>query len=381
MNITIPEIQANSSLRELHILVASTGCTDAKIVNGLLPQIAALQDCSVKAILDQGFRGREFLNASSSCLTISNAIKSFAKTGQDVVEIESEAAELCNWADLLVLAPIDANNLAKMLHGETDNLLLEVLRSWNVSKKILMVPGMSSLMWENPMTKTQLTKIRRKWNFVQVLKPVLWTFEENRKKVNSWVGMAELVETVKNQIDLMNIGHGVQCSPMLGTSFQGLRKRATTQLPPELWTMIIDALGDWELAHKLHIYTNLPPPSDWQRHASPQGPETYMEQLEWTILTGSLVDVKQFINDRSAPPWPSKLCTWLIMKFNMTPLLLYFEAEHNEMFWKTFGHTFLPDKASAYFGHLGILDFWNTSPSFLTKKYTAGALDLSLIHI
>ena len=57
---------------------------------------------------------------------------------------------------LLVLAPIDANNLAKMLHGHTDNLLLEILRSWNVSKKILMVPGMSALMWENPMTKKQV---------------------------------------------------------------------------------------------------------------------------------------------------------------------------------------------------------------------------------
>ena len=375
LGVTIPGMHTGSAPRELHILVASTGCIDSKVVDGLLPRLSHLPDCVVRAVLDQGFRGKEFLSASTSCLTISNASKSYAKTGQDVTEIESEAAELCHWADLLVLAPIDANNLAKMLHGETDNLLLEILRSWNVSKKILMVPGMSSLMWENPMTKKQITKIRRKWNFVQVLQPVLWTFESNKKQVTSWAGMAELIETVKNQVDLMNIGQGLECSPTLGTSFERTHKRTTTRLPPELWTIIIDATGDWELARKLHIYTNLPPPAEWQRHASPQGPETYIEQLEWTLLTGTLSDVKDFVAERSVPRWLSRLCTKLIMRFAMTPLLSHLEAEHKDLFWSTFGHTFLPDKASSVFGRVEILDFWNTSPSFLTKKYTPEALD------
>jgi len=62
-------------------------------------------------------------------------------------------AELCEWADILVVVPIDANSLARMLHGMTDDLLLEVVRSWNVTKRILLAPGMSALMWENPMTK------------------------------------------------------------------------------------------------------------------------------------------------------------------------------------------------------------------------------------
>jgi len=377
LDIAIPEIHSASNPHELHILVASTGCVDAKITNGLLPRLARLPDCSVKAILDPGFGGKDFIDASESCLCVSNAVKSYAKTGQDVTEIEAEAAELCHWADMLVLAPIDANNMAKMLHGATDNLLLEVIRSWNVSKKILMVPGMSSLMWENPMTKKQLTKIRRKWNYVQVLQPVLWMFEESKKRVTSWVGMVELVETVKNQMDLMNIGQGIECSPTLGTSFERAPTRHLTVLPPELWTMIIDATGDWELARSLHIYTNLPAPPEWQRHASSHGPETYMEELEWTILTGTLPDVEKFIAERSVPSWLSlsRLCTKLIMRFAMTPLLAHLEAEHKDLFWSTFGNTFIPDKASSVFGRVEILDFWNTSPSFLTKKYTVEALD------
>lgn len=375
MSISVPEIDAHTAPRQLNILVASTGCTDPAVANNFLPRLVDIPDCSVKAILDPGFRGADFIEASSSCLTIPNVGKSYSKTGYDVVEIEKEAVELCQWADILVLTPIDANNLAKMLHGDTDNLLLEILRSWNVSKKILMVPGMSCLMWENPMTKKQLTKIRRKWNWVQVLQPILWTFEDGNKKVISWEGLAEVVETARNQVDLMNIGHGVEVSFTKRLGFTHNPQKHTNLLPPELWSMIIDATGDWELARTLHIYTNLDPPAEWQQHTSHKGPQTYMEQLEWILLTGNLSDIRAFIANNSVPPRLSKLCTKLIMRFSMTTLLSHLESEHKDLFWNQFGTTFLPDKASSVFGRVEILDFWNTSPSFLTKKYTSEALD------
>ncbi|PSK54752.1 hypothetical protein B9Z65_3841 [Elsinoe australis] len=378
-SISIPDMHPS---REPRILVASTGLIDQKIVTGLLPRLAAIPDCSLRAILDQGFRGQEFLDASKSCLTISNTAKTNSKTGQDVLDIEGEAADLCQWADILVLAPIDANNLAKMLHGETDNLLLEILRSWNVSKNIIMVPSMSGHMWENPMTKKQLTKIRRKWNFVQVLQPVLWSFEREKKVVTSWTGLTEAIEMVRNQIDLMNIGQGVVCSPTPGTKFH---RRNSSQhlptnnhkLPPELWTMILDFTNDWEFAQRLRIYTNLPVPAEWTRHTSPSGPETYTEKLEWLLLTSSISAVKDFISSQPSevPRCLSRLSTRMIMRFAPTTLLTYLEAEQQDLFWATFGNTFLPDKASSVFGRVEILQWWHTSPSFLTKKYTAEALD------
>ncbi len=48
---------------------------------------------------------------------------------------KQQAYELCDWADMLVLAPIDADTFAKMLHGFTDCLLLEVLRGWGYYQK------------------------------------------------------------------------------------------------------------------------------------------------------------------------------------------------------------------------------------------------------
>lgn len=364
--------------RELNVLFASTGCNDSKIVNDLLPRLADLPDVSLRAVLDTAFKGRDLIAASSHCLTVPNAARG---SQVDVEAVEQEAVELCEWANLLVLGPIDANTLAKMLHGQTDNLLLEILRSWNVSKKILLVPGMSTLMWEHPMTKKQLTKIRRKWNWIQVLQPMLWSFKDEVKKLDTWdAPTEEMVDAVRNQVDLMNIGQGVDVSPSSRATFavsskNGGAEQAHSRLPPELWTMIFDFTGDWELAQTLHVYTNLSPPVEWTSHTSSQGPRNYMEALELTILRGNLADVKHFIATHSVPRWLSKLCIKLIMRFAMTPLLAHLEANHKDLFWATFGHTFLPDKASSVFGRTEILEFWRTSPSFLTKEYNVEALD------
>ena len=374
LNISIPEFGHDHQHRDLNILFVSVGCSDPKIVQDILPQIAGIPDVSLRAVLDPAFRGQDFIRATTYCLSQSNVARQ--SPVRDAEDVEKEAAELCEWANLLVLAPIDANNLAKMLHGHTDNLLLEVLRSWNVSKKILLVPGMSTLMWENPMTKKQITKIRRKWNWVQVLQPILWDFVDDEKKVESWEATEELMDAVRNRVDLMNIGQGLEVSPSQRAAFAPARgSKKMGKLPPELWTMIFDFAGDWELAQRLHVYTNLPSPPDWAAHTSERGARTYMERLELTILRGNLADLRHFIDTEGVPRWLSKLCTKLIMRFALTPVLAYLEANHCNLFWDTFGHTFLPDKASSVFGRTEILEFWRTSPSFLTKEYNNEALD------
>ncbi|KAF2719239.1 flavo protein [Polychaeton citri CBS 116435] len=373
--VSIPSLEHAG--RQPHILFASVGCTDSRIVNDLLAQIADLPDISVHAILDKNFSPSDHhIVSAASCVTQTNTTKDSSVGG--ALQIEAEAFELCEWADLLVLAPVDANNLAKMLHGNTDSLLLEVLRSWNVSKKILMMAGMSTLMWENPVTKKQLAKIRRKWNWIQVLQqPLLWTFQDGQRKVDRWDALDEALEAVRNQVDIMSIGHDMDVSSAVRSNYPsaGTETNPTIRLPPELWTMIIDFTGDWELAQSLRIYTNLAPPPEWSSHASSQGPRNYMEALELTILRGNLSEFKHFVATLSVPRWLSKMCIKLIMRFAMTDLLAHLEANHKDLFWTTFGHTFLPDKASSVFGRTEILDFWRTSPSFLTKEYNAEALD------
>lgn len=287
--------------------------------------------------------------------------------------MDTRVAEHCLWADLLVLAPLDAENIARMLHGFTNNMHLQILRSWDVSKKILLIPAMSTLMWENPMSKKQISKIRRKWNWIRVLPPYLWTFDSQGRQNQPWEGAKAFHESIQTQIDLMAVGDRTIALPIAHMPTLTLTKSKGARLPPELWSIILEFTGDWELAIALNIHTNLRVPPEWRQSASDEGPKTPMQHLEWTLLTAPYKDIKALF-DAHKPTRISRLCIELIMRFAMVPILRHLETTHKELFWGTFGHAFLPHKASV-FGKTEILEYWRTSPMFLTKKYSEGAMD------
>ena len=295
---------------------------------------------------------------------------------QGVPHLRPNTVLLSKWADLLVVAPMRADTIAKMLHGFSDSMILEILRSWDVSKKILLVPGMSTAMWENPMTKKQLNKIRRKWNWIRVLEPALWNHSKGEEiALTGWDGLEELVQNVQNQADLMTIGREVET--MIGETSQipSSDRPNRVQLPPEIWSIILQHVGDWEVSKALGIYTILPVPLEWQRPTVTDGAKDFMKDLEWTILTGNKGDIIRHLCSGPSQKWLSRLCVKLIIKFGLTDLLSYLQTHFYDLFWYCFGHTLLPDKASAVFGRTCILEWWRTSPSFLTKEYTSEAVD------
>jgi len=67
--------------------------------------------------------------------------------------------ELRDWADVLVIAPLTANTLAKMAIGLCDNLLTSVFRAWNWTKPVVVAPAMNTLIWENPFTSRHLYQL------------------------------------------------------------------------------------------------------------------------------------------------------------------------------------------------------------------------------
>ena len=66
---------------------------------------------------------------------------------------------LRDWADLFVIAPIDANTLAKLAVGLCDNALTCVWRAWDMAKPIMLAPAMNTTMWELPFTAKHLRMI------------------------------------------------------------------------------------------------------------------------------------------------------------------------------------------------------------------------------
>jgi phosphopantothenoylcysteine decarboxylase len=68
--------------------------------------------------------------------------------------------ELRRWADVLIVAPLDANTLAKFALGIVDNCLACVYRAWDRSRPIVLAPAMNTLMWEHPATARHLAQIQ-----------------------------------------------------------------------------------------------------------------------------------------------------------------------------------------------------------------------------
>jgi phosphopantothenoylcysteine decarboxylase len=67
--------------------------------------------------------------------------------------------DLRNWADLFLIAPLDAHTLAKLALGLCDNLLACVARAWPADKPFVLAPAMNTLMWEQPITARHLAQI------------------------------------------------------------------------------------------------------------------------------------------------------------------------------------------------------------------------------
>jgi phosphopantothenoylcysteine decarboxylase len=67
--------------------------------------------------------------------------------------------ELRRWADLFLIAPLDANTFAKLANGLCDNCLTCVWRAWDQARPVVLAPAMNTLMWQNPITRRHLRQI------------------------------------------------------------------------------------------------------------------------------------------------------------------------------------------------------------------------------
>ncbi|KAK4127277.1 flavoprotein [Parathielavia appendiculata] len=366
--------------RPLRLLVAANGSKDVAFAEAIAVRLSKESQIDTRAIVDDMTHrlAQEIIVLQN--LGLRRGVPG-GTTFKDFQDIQLEASRLVEWADLLVLAPIDADTLAKMMCGISDTLLLEVLRGWDASKRILMIPGMSTQMWENPVTKRQMSKLHRKWGWIRVMPPILWHYDQstpNPKRVVEWEGFNELLGIIKNQADFLKLGHDIEVNAQPNTP-PAVKTKAHSPLPPEIWSMIFEFTNDWELATSLGVFTTLEMPSSqgWRREPKdPNDPlQVFMHDLEWTLLTADT----QAICDKLAHAPPtfhdlSALAVHLIFKFSLTGVLSYIEANLPHIF-KCFDGKTMPTKASAPYGRTAILDWWARSPSFLEKQYGVEALN------
>ncbi|XP_078433829.1 putative phosphopantothenoylcysteine decarboxylase [Wolffia australiana] len=144
-----------SGSRRPRVLLAASGSVAAIKFESLcriFSEWAEVRAVATKAA--QHFIDIPSLNRDIVIYTDYDEWSTWSKIGDAVLHIE-----LRKWADLMVIAPLSANTLAKIAGGLCDNLLTCVVRAWDYRKPMFVAPAMNTLMWNNPFTERHISVI------------------------------------------------------------------------------------------------------------------------------------------------------------------------------------------------------------------------------
>ena len=183
----------SSSSSRINVLIGCTGSVAAIKLNEMVDKlIASPIDCNICIVPTQhalhfidGFEDRYLKKHGSlterlQMLTLKSTSQGhvFAFTDQDEWSAWSKRSdpvlhiELRKWAHLFLIAPLDANTLAKLSNGICDNLLTCIARAWDIgqiaAKPIVICPAMNTFMYVHPLTKRQLDLLVNELGFLKI---------------------------------------------------------------------------------------------------------------------------------------------------------------------------------------------------------------------
>jgi phosphopantothenoylcysteine decarboxylase len=113
--------------------------------------------------------------------------------------------ELRRWADLLLIAPLDANTLAKLAYGLCDNCLTCVYRAWEPERPIVLAPAMNTLMWQHPATARHLCQLAAD---AGAAPPLQMTLEQLVESINTRCEHLRVVPPEKKRLACNDEGIG-----------------------------------------------------------------------------------------------------------------------------------------------------------------------------
>jgi phosphopantothenoylcysteine decarboxylase / phosphopantothenate---cysteine ligase len=134
-----------------------------KILVGITGSIAAYKAIYlIRLLVKAGAEVKVIMTPSSkdfvSSLTLSTLSRNTVLS--DLFDEQSWANHvmLGRWADVMLIAPLSCNTLAKMAHGQCDNLLLATWLS--ATCQVVVAPAMDEDMWHHPATKRNLQQLQ-----------------------------------------------------------------------------------------------------------------------------------------------------------------------------------------------------------------------------
>lgn len=236
-----------------HLLLAATGSVATIKIPLILRSLSHHPNLSIRLILSES--ARQFLQGQSP---EQPSISEIAKTpnldgiyfdedewskpwvrGDSILHIE-----LRRWADLMVVAPLSANGLAKISQGVSDNLVSSVIRAWDFSglidgtrpgvalpysigksreelgglpdafrqgrkKGIVVAPAMNTAMWSHPVTAKQLAALEEEWGverggWFEVLRPMEKMLACGDTGSGAMLSWEEIVRVIERRLFLID---------------------------------------------------------------------------------------------------------------------------------------------------------------------------------
>ncbi|HRQ50253.1 MAG TPA: bifunctional phosphopantothenoylcysteine decarboxylase/phosphopantothenate--cysteine ligase CoaBC, partial [Agriterribacter sp.] len=140
-----------------------------KIVLGITGSIAAYKSALiVRALIKEGAEVRVIITPAAkdfiSPLTLSTLSKHPVLIDIFKEDTWANHVMLGRWADIMLIAPLSCNTLAKMAAGICNNLLLAVYLS--ATCPVMLAPAMDEDMWNHPATRRNLQTLAADGNII-----------------------------------------------------------------------------------------------------------------------------------------------------------------------------------------------------------------------
>ncbi|XP_072770096.1 phosphopantothenoylcysteine decarboxylase isoform X2 [Nerophis lumbriciformis] len=162
-DVPLPQTDLVKSPATFCVLVGVTGSVAALKLPLLVSELLLLPEVDVRVVTTE--HAQHFYNpeeVSAKVYSDKDEWEMWTQRSDPVLHIE-----LRRWADLLVIAPLDANTLGKIASGICDNLLTCVVRAWDTSRPLLFCPAMNTAMWKHPITAQQVDRLKE-FGYVEI---------------------------------------------------------------------------------------------------------------------------------------------------------------------------------------------------------------------
>ncbi|EME84512.1 uncharacterized protein MYCFIDRAFT_187493 [Pseudocercospora fijiensis CIRAD86] len=245
---TKPLLKASDHANDhkVHLLLAATGSVATIKIPNIIQALSHHPNLSIRVIMTES--AGQFLQGQSheqpSLLEISK-LPNVDAIYRDEDEWHEPWArennilhiELRRWADLMVIAPLSANALAKISNGFSDTLVYSSVRAWDTAglidaprpgialpyddsaaqkgteregkgrKGIIVAPAMNTAMWNHPATAKHMEVLEGEWNirnggWFEVLRPIekrIACGDTGSGGMKEW---AEIVKTIEMRLRL-----------------------------------------------------------------------------------------------------------------------------------------------------------------------------------